>query len=278
MYYIYRITNLVNGKTYIGKHKYKKLDEYYMGSGVHLKRAQKKYGIENFEKKILVFNISKLEHINLLEKTFIAAEREKVGRENCYNKSDGGDGGALNKGRKLSEEWKKHISEGGKGKRRSEETKKKLSEAGKKRCHSEETKRKIAEAARNMTEEHKRKIAEAAKGRPSPMKGKHHTEETKKKLSDLNKGKRHSEESYKRAAEKLKGRPAWNKGKHHTEEAKRKISEAGKGRHFSEDHKRKIGESNRGKLKGKHYYNNGEISVLADVCPEGFIKGRLTRH
>ena len=277
MYYIYRITNKVNGKTYIGQRKSSKewYEDKYMGSGKLLGLAKKKYGIENFEKFLIQHCYSK-EETDKAEKFWIAEYRSRGKAE--YNIADGGDGGALNKGRKLSEEWKKHISEGGKGKRRSEETKKKLSEAGKKRRHSEETKRKIAEAARNMTEEHKRKIAEAAKGRPSPMKGKHHTEEAKKKLSDLNKGKRHSEESYKRAAEKLKGRPAWNKGKHHTEEAKRKISEAGKGRHFSEDHKRKIGESNRGKLKGKHYYNNGEISILAKECPEGFVKGRLTRH
>lgn len=33
MYYIYRITNKVNGKTYIGQHKYKDLNDGYMGSG-----------------------------------------------------------------------------------------------------------------------------------------------------------------------------------------------------------------------------------------------------
>lgn len=49
MYYIYRIINLINGKTYIGQHKYKELNDYYMGSGKHLIRAQKKYGIKNFK-------------------------------------------------------------------------------------------------------------------------------------------------------------------------------------------------------------------------------------
>ena len=41
MFYIYRITNLINGKTYIGQHKYKKLDDSYMGSGVYLAKAKK---------------------------------------------------------------------------------------------------------------------------------------------------------------------------------------------------------------------------------------------
>lgn len=174
MYYIYRITNKLNGKTYIGKHKYKKLNEYYMGSGVHLKRAQKKYGIENFEKKILVFNISKLEHANLLEETFIAAEREKVGRENCYNIADGGDGGNLG-----------------------EEVNKKLRGENNPfygKHHSEEAKKKMSEARKNK-------------------KFGHCSEETKRKIAEGNKGKHFSEERKKNIAESLKGHTPWNKGK-----------------------------------------------------------------
>jgi len=45
---IYKTTNLINGKIYIGqsfKHNCK-----YLGSGIFLKRAIKKYGIENFRR------------------------------------------------------------------------------------------------------------------------------------------------------------------------------------------------------------------------------------
>jgi len=161
MYYIYRITNLINGKTYIGQHKYRDINDCYMGSGVLLHQAYKKYGIKNFKKEILVFNVTKKEHIDLLEKTFIASEREKVGPENCYNISDGGEGAFG----PCSEEHKKKISEAHKGKKLSEETKKKLSEAHKGFHHSEEARKK-------MSESHKGKSS-PRKGKPSPRKGKH---------------------------------------------------------------------------------------------------------
>ena len=45
MYYIYRITNNINGKTYIGQHKYTDLNDSYMGSGTLLQKAFKKYFI-----------------------------------------------------------------------------------------------------------------------------------------------------------------------------------------------------------------------------------------
>lgn len=54
-HYVYEITNLINDKKYIGKRScHCPIEEdNYMGSGIVLKKAQKKYGIKNFKKKIL---------------------------------------------------------------------------------------------------------------------------------------------------------------------------------------------------------------------------------
>ena len=51
--YVYKTTNLINGKTYIGQHKSGYFDIGYKGSGKLIKRAIKKYGKDKFTKTII---------------------------------------------------------------------------------------------------------------------------------------------------------------------------------------------------------------------------------
>lgn len=71
MYYsIYKITNLLDGKMYIGKHKTDNLDDGYMGSGKYLRNAINKYGVENFSKEWLMFCEDE-EEMNYMERVYV---------------------------------------------------------------------------------------------------------------------------------------------------------------------------------------------------------------
>ena len=87
--YVYRITNLINGKTYVGQHKVIKDEKWltYMGSGRLVRYAIHKYGIENFSKELLGYAGSKSD-LDILEKSFIEKELAKGHSEYNINGSD----------------------------------------------------------------------------------------------------------------------------------------------------------------------------------------------
>lgn len=105
----------------------------------------------------------------------------------------------------------------------------------------------------------KRSWARPSKG----MKGKHHSEATKRKMSKSKRGLRwkntvpYSEEHRAKTAESKRGREWWHK------DGKMKHSRECPGEGWE-----------RGMLK---MYNNGITTVMASGCPVGFVQGRLPK-
>lgn len=148
MYYlIYKITNTLNNKIYVGAHKTLNKEDTYLGSGVLIMRAVKKYGRDSFKKEILLECSTEKE---MWEKEANIVDQEFIARDDTYNVSLGGMGDldkARKKFRELHEndpEWRKEMAEksraqlelyrikigsnGWVGKKHKEETKKKISE------------------------------------------------------------------------------------------------------------------------------------------------------
>ena len=133
---------------------------------------------------------------------------------------------------------------------------------------------------KHHTEETKEKISKASSGKNNKFYGQHHTEETKAKL-----------------------RESWKKRRKNpvSEETRKKMSESRKGRKFTEEHRRKISEAQKG-CKGNNYgktipqevrkkisetvhsqkwMNNGTVSIRVNVnevnvyLENGYVLGRL---
>lgn len=204
-YGLYKITNLTNGKMYIGQHVTDNLEDGYMGSGVLIRRALKKYGEANFRKEWIMFCDDQWE-LDYWESAFV--DDTWIGRSDTYNLRCGGDRGGV----------------------------------------SEETKRRMSESAKNrppITMETRMKMARC--GVEHHNFGKHLSEETKRKIGNA------------------------NRNHHHSDEVRKRMSKSHTGIKFSDERKRKISE----KIKGLHWYNNGEMAVMRRECPEGFVPGAL---
>jgi len=88
-YTIYQTTNLINNKIYIGLHITEDINDKYLGSGIFLKKAIKKYGKENFKKEVLfVFDNQK----DMIKKEIEIVNEKFILREDTYNMTKGGYG------------------------------------------------------------------------------------------------------------------------------------------------------------------------------------------
>ena len=86
-YLIYKTTNLLNGKIYVGQHRTSNLDDGYLGSGTKLLNSVKKYGRKNF--KVDVLETCTFEDMNKLEIYWID-KLDSTNRETGYNICNGG--------------------------------------------------------------------------------------------------------------------------------------------------------------------------------------------
>ena len=187
LYCVYKHTNKINGKMYIGQTCQKPQKRWSNGkhyeTSTYFNNAIQKYGWDNFEHEIIATGLTLNEANSLEEKLII--ELELMNSDKGYNLRSGGKNNLLsketkrkisesNKNKKVSEATRKKMSEAQRGKVVSEETKKKLSEIAKQRTgnkngfygkkHSEETRQKIGKASKNQSKETRLKQSEAHKG------------------------------------------------------------------------------------------------------------------
>jgi group I intron endonuclease len=249
--YIYKITNIANGKCYIGQticpekrwcqHKNNSKNK----TKQYIHHIIKKYGIKNFLFEV-IFVCKNMDDSDWAEERIIT-QYDSRNKKNGYNIGIGGQHGMS--GLHHSIESKRKISQAHKGKRASAETIQKMknsrakviitrewaaniSESNKGKIISEEAKYNMSQAQKLVNRDYdelSRKAAEINRGKKhspdlikkrminnSGFSGKHHSNESKDKISKSLRGKSKGampEETKNKISDAKKGMPAPNKGK-----------------------------------------------------------------
>jgi shikimate kinase len=158
--FIYKTTNLITGKFYIGMHSTNNLEDGYLGSGKILRYSIKKYGVENH----------KIEKLEFFEDRKKLAENEReivnetlLKNSMCMNLRLGGEGG----GGIFNEQHSKNLKRGA-----SIFLKNQWKENYQKMCKQNSEKVKIAHKNGSL--------------RYDNMLGKHHSEEAKNNIGIAN--------------------------------------------------------------------------------------------
>ena len=184
-HYLYKTTNLINNKFYVGMHSTNDLNDGYLGSGTHLRRSIRKYGKEKF---VLVF----LEFFDtreiLIEKEKELVDKDFIKDPLCMNLRIGGT----------------CAPESNYGTKRSEASKLKMSQW----VRTEEQCKKMSD---NWWNSEKRNTQEWKDNLGKAWIGKTHTDESKIKMSNSHKGKFHSEESKIKMSKTAKGKISFTK-------------------------------------------------------------------
>ena len=192
---IYKVTNLINNKYYIGMHRTTNPNDGYLGSGIAIKKAIKKYGKENFSKEVLfVFETEK----EMQDKEKEIVNEDVVNDPMSYNMTQGGKGS-----------WS-HIDVSGE----------KNPNFGKAIWKKGKTQEEIVEVNKKR----------ASPGEANGMYGKTHTDETKQKIIDANKKWLETDEGKAAIKKRAAAFSKRMKGVTKSEEQKRKMSEAAKAR------------------------------------------------
>jgi group I intron endonuclease len=174
---IYKITNTINNKIYVGQKKKfstlnELLDSEYYGSGKLIKRAINKYGKENFKREILSVcrNQPELDELEVYWIKKLESYKRNIG----YNIAIAYFGGDTFTNNPNKEEIRKKMSKATSGKNNgmynhvyTEITLKRMSESAKnKPPMTDETKKKLSESLKNrkFTEEHKSNLSKSLIG------------------------------------------------------------------------------------------------------------------
>lgn len=258
-YYIYKITNLLTDEYYIGQRRCKHsidFDTKYMGSGLRIRRAIKKYGVVNFS-KIIIQTCQDIDALNVAEAIWIgnAFDTDKL----CLNLKSGGSGCIF------SAETKRRMSDNHylKNKHMSLVQRQKIANSSTGRVHSIESnkKRSVSLTGRIISDSTKQLLSQNhadQSGVKNGMFGKHHTTQSRRLMSERS---NHA------------GVHNGMFGKQHTQDSIEKMKI--KQRNRSTETLAKMSVNRR----GLHWWTNGSVNIISKDCPSSDFKiGRSMTH